>query len=329
MNSQTTCLEETAKMKFRTEVHFPESNLKIEPSHKIFSIGSCFATEIAAKLNSGQLQTLTNPFGTLFNPYSVNTALRRIYNAQNYTEQDLVKYDDEFLSLDHHTSFTSAFAHQTLERINTNIQLSNQFLQETDYAVITYGSSYVYEFLPKNRLVSNCHKIPQKFFNKRLLSHLELTDAIAESIQILKDISSKNIQILVTVSPVRHSKDGFAENQLSKSKLITAIHEVLPTFENCTYLPVYEVMMDDLRDYRFYREDLIHPSAQAVQYIFEKFGAAWFSEATKNFIVENMKIKQALEHRPKNAKSPKYQQFLEDIQQKISVQQQKVRHKIF
>lgn len=316
-------------MKFRTEVHFPESSIKIDPSAKIFTMGSCFASEIATKLNNGQLQTLNNPFGTLFNPYSVNTALKRIYNARNYTEEDLIKYEDEFLSLDHHTSFNSLFAHQTLERINNNIQLSNSFLQDTDFAVITYGSSYVYDFLPKNRLVSNCHKIPQKYFNKRLLSHLELTDSIAESIQVLKDISSKNIQILITVSPVRHTKDGFVENQLSKAKLITAIHDVLPSFDNCTYLPVYEIMMDDLRDYRFYREDLIHPNEQAVQYIFEKFGSAYFSEATKKFIVENLKIKQALDHRPKDAKSPKYQQFLEDLQQKIEAQQQKVRHKIF
>lgn len=316
-------------MKFRTEINFEESQVKIKPSDKLFSIGSCFATEIAEKLREGQLQTLTNPFGTLFNPYAVTTALRRIYSAKNYTEEDLIKYNDEYLSFDHHTGFTTPFAHQTLERINTNLQLSNQFLQETKFAVLTFGTAYVYEFLPKNRLVSNCHKIPQKFFRKRFLSHAELTDALEESIQIITDMSAEPVHILLTVSPVRHTKDGFAENQLSKAKLLTAIHEVVNEHENCTYLPVYEIMMDDLRDYRFYKEDLIHPTEQAVNYIFEKFGSAWFSDETKNFIVDNLKIKQALNHRPRDPKSPTYQKFAENLQQKIALQQQKVRHKIF
>ena len=316
-------------MKFRTEVEIPNSVHKIEIEDYLFSMGSCFSTEMSDLLQTGQMQTLNNPFGTLFNPFSLNTAVKRLHNAQFYEEVDLISFNEEVISLDHHSSFNSRFLHQTLEKINSQIELGNQFLQNSNWIVITYGTSFIYEFLPKKKLVANCHKIPGKYFEKRLLTHLELTDSIYETIVNLKDIAKPNVQILFTVSPVRHTKDGFAENNLSKSKLITALHEILPQFENCHYLPVYEILMDDLRDYRFYKEDLIHPNKQAINYIWEKFGNAYFSEETMDFIEENFKIKKALSHKTSDEKNPKYQEFLEKLNQRISLQQEKVKHKIF
>ena len=316
-------------MKFRTEVEIPNSVHKIEIEDFLFSMGSCFSTEMSDLLQTGQMQTLNNPFGTLFNPFSLNTAVKRLHNAQFYEEVDLISFNEEVISLDHHSSFNSRFLHQTLEKINSQIELGNQFLQNSNWIVITYGTSFIYEFLPKKKLVANCHKIPGKYFEKRLLTHLELTDSIYETIVNLKDIAKPNVQILFTVSPVRHTKDGFAENNLSKSKLITALHEILPQFENCHYLPVYEILMDDLRDYRFYKEDLIHPNNQAINYIWEKFGNAYFSEETMDFIEENFRIKKALSHKTSDEKNPKYQEFLEKLNQRISLQQEKVKHKIF
>ncbi len=316
-------------MKFRTEVEIEYSEKKINPCDAIFSIGSCFATEMSEKLKDGQLQTLNNPFGVLFNPFAVNQAIQNIYSCKNYREEDLIVFDEYYISFDHHTSFDTRFAHQTLEKINQNIEQANQFLQNTQWVIITYGTSFVYEFLPKNKLVSNCHKIPQKYFNKRFLTHTELTQSIAQSIEKLNDIAKENLQILFTISPVRHTKDGIVENNLSKAKLINALHEVLPNYQNCHYLPVYEIMMDDLRDYRFYKDDLVHPNHQAIQYIWEKFGMAYFSDETKIFINENLKIKQALEHRPQDIQNPKYQDFLQKIHQKIVEQQGMVKHKIF
>ena len=195
--------------------------------------------------------------------------------------------------------------------------------------IITYGTAFVYEHLAKNIFVANCHKIPQTNFNKRLLTHEELVNSIAETCHILKKISPKEAQILFTLSPVRHTKDGFSENNLSKAKLLCAIHKIVEQHENCHYIPVYEIVMDDLRDYRFYKEDLIHPSEQAVQYIWEKFKKAYFSDKADRFSNENLKIKQALEHRPKDKNSPKHQTFLKQIQEKIMQQQGKVGHKIF
>jgi hypothetical protein len=316
-------------MKFRTEVNIKESQKKIQVEDKIFSIGSCFASEMSDLFHLGQLQAISNPFGTVFNPFSISNAVKRLHDAEFYTEDELITFNDEYLSLDHHTSFDTRYVHQTLAKINDKIEEGNSFLQNSGWIIITYGTSFIYEFLPKKKLVANCHKIPQKFFEKRLLTHQEITDAIYNTVLNLDDICKDDVQILFTVSPVRHTKDGMVENQLSKAKLITAIHDVIPQFENCHYLPVYEILMDDLRDYRFYNEDMIHPNSQAVNYIFDQFGNAYFSEETKAFIKENFKINKALQHRTDDKKDPKYIEFRERLDQKIEIQRQKVRHKIF
>ncbi|KMQ64304.1 hypothetical protein ACM46_08395 [Chryseobacterium angstadtii] len=316
-------------MKFRTEVDIPLSEKKIEVEDKIFSIGSCFASEMTDLLGEGQLQTVNNPFGTIFNPFSISNAVKRLHDSEFYKEDELITFNDEFISLDHHSSFDRRYVHQSLDKINAGIEVGNRFLQDTSWVIITYGTSFIYEFIPKKKLVANCHKIPQKFFDKRLLSHQELTDSIYNTVLNLKDICRDDVQILFTVSPVRHTKDGMIENQLSKSKLITAVHEAVSQLENCHYLPVYEILMDDLRDYRFYREDLIHPTSQAVYYIFDKFGEAYFSDETKRFIKENFKINKALEHRTEDEKDPKYIEFREKLKERIKAQREKVRHKIF
>ena len=316
-------------MKFRTEVEIPISEKKIQISDSLFSIGSCFATEISVKLSDSQFQTLNNPFGTLFNPWAVKNSIQEIFENKIYTEEDLDFHQGEYLSFNHHTSFNSENQKDTLRKINEKINLAHEFLKRSNWVIITYGTAFVYEHLAQNIFVANCHKIPQTNFNKRLLTHEELVNSITETCHILKKISPKEAQILFTLSPVRHTKDGFSENNLSKAKLLCAIHEVVDQHENCHYIPVYEIVMDDLRDYRFYKEDLIHPSEQAVQYIWEKFKKAYFSDEADRFSNENLKIKQALEHRPKDKNSPKYQSFLKQIQEKIIQQQGKVEHKIF
>ena len=316
-------------MKFRTEVEIPISEKKIQISDSLFSIGSCFATEISVKLSDSQFQTLNNPFGTLFNPWAVKNSIQEIFENKIYTEEDLDFHQGEYLSFNHHTSFNSENQEDTLRKINEKINLAHEFLKRSNWVIITYGTAFVYEHLAQNIFVANCHKIPQTNFNKRLLTHEELVNSITETCHILKKISPKEAQILFTLSPVRHTKDGFSENNLSKAKLLCAIHEVVEQHENCRYIPVYEIVMDDLRDYRFYKEDLIHPSEQAVQYIWEKFKKAYFSDEADRFSNENLKIKQALEHRPKDKNSPKHQTFLKQLQEKIMQQQGKVGHKIF
>ncbi len=316
-------------MVFRTEVDINAVEEKIQIEDSIFSIGSCFASEISSKLADGQLKTFHNPFGTLFNPFAINKAFQKIYAGKDYTEADLILANDLFMSLDHHSSFDSRYAHKTLEQINSKLQSANDFLQTSKWVIITYGSAFIYEFLPKNKIAANCHKIPQKFFNKRLLSNEELRQNIAESIECIKDICPDDVQILFSLSPVRHTKDGMTENSLSKAKLLTAIHDVIPNYSNCHYLPIYEILMDDLRDYRFYKDDMLHPNSQAVQYVWEKFGNAFFDDETKIFINENSKIQSALQHKSSDEEGPKHQKFLESLKQKIQDQRQKVKHPIF
>lgn len=316
-------------MKFRTEIDIPVSDIKIEIHQAIFSIGSCFSTEISRLLQKGQLQSYNNPFGTLFNPHSIQKALQKIHDGHFYTEEDLILYKEEVHSLDHHSSFTAQFPHQALEKINREIENASIFLQKTKWVIITLGTSFIYEFLPKNTLVANCHKIPAKFFKKRMLSHQEISTAIADTVSLLKDICENDVQILFTVSPVRHTKDGMVENTWSKSALITALQEVISTEKNVHYLPVYEIMMDDLRDYRFYKEDLIHPNEQAIKYIWEKFDDAYFSDQTKAFIAESLQIQQSLQHRSSDENSLKHLEFQRNLQLKIKAHQAKVKHKIF
>lgn len=316
-------------MKFRTEVHLPNSEKKMNIADRVFSIGSCFSAEMSNLLSIGQLQTLNNPFGTVFNPFSINTAIRRIHDADFYQEEDLIAYNGEVISLDHHSSFNTPYAHKTLEKVNEHLDNANLFLQSTNWVIITYGTAFIYHFLPKQRLVANCHKIPNKFFEKRLLTNEEIQSSIKESIQHLKDICPEGVQILFTISPVRHTKDGIAENQRSKAKLLSNLHDVIEHEDHCHYLPIYEVMMDDLRDYRFYKEDMIHPSPQAVHYIFEKFGNAYFSDETMDFVDENFKIYRALQHQSSDEKSPKHQEFIQKINERIALQQAKVKHPIF
>ncbi|MBF1098098.1 MAG: GSCFA domain-containing protein, partial [Riemerella sp.] len=207
-------------MKFRTEVEIPISEKKIQISDSLFSIGSCFATEISVKLADSQFQTLNNPFGTLFNPWAVKNSIQEIFENKIYTEKDLDFHQGEYLSFNHHTSFNSENQKDTLRKINEKINLAHEFLKRSNWVIITYGTAFVYEHLAQNIFVANCHKIPQTNFNKRLLTHEELVNSIAETCHILKKICPKEALILFTLSPVRHTKDGFSENNLSKAKLL-------------------------------------------------------------------------------------------------------------
>ena len=224
-------------MKFRTEVEIPISEKKIQISDSLFSIGSCFATEISVKLADSQFQTLNNPFGTLFNPWAVKNSIpvknsiQEIFENKIYTEKDLDFHQGEYLSFNHHTSFSSENQKDTLRKINEKINLAHEFLKRSNWVIITYGTAFVYEHLAQNIFVANCHKIPQTNFNKRLLTHEELVNSITETCHILKKICPKEAQILFTLSPVRHTKDGFSENNLSKAKLLCAIHKVVEQHE--------------------------------------------------------------------------------------------------
>lgn len=316
-------------MKLRTEVHIPESARRLQPTSRIFSIGSCFAENMHSLLKNGQLQSLCNPFGTLFSPIAILTALRRIVGKKLYQESDLVEYGGSYISLDHHPRFDEVTPSRALEKMNKSLVAAHDFLKTAECVIITLGSAFTYKFLPKDVWVSNCHKIPAKFFEKILITENDIREVMLQISQLLVEFCGPQVQILTTISPVRHTKDGFSGNQRSKGRLMNGLLDAVAEDPRLQYLPVYEIMMDDLRDYRFYNDDLIHPSPLALEYIYEQFERAYFSENLKDFLHENRQISAALSHRPSQPDSPEHRNFLLKISERIQAQQKKVSHIIF
>ena len=287
----------------------------ISYNSKLLLIGSCFSENIGNKLAYFKFQSKQNPFGILFHPKAIENFITKAINEERYTEKDIFFHNERYHSFDAHSSLSSSSKDELLNNLNTNIKLTHELLKTSSHIIITLGTAWVYREIASDILVANCHKIPQKKFLKELLSIDEILESL-EAIQSLVKSINSNISILYTVSPVRHIKDGFVENQRSKAHLLSAIHQVIEPRKNIFYFPSYEIMMDELRDYRFYAEDMIHPNQTAINYIWEKFTDTWFSES--NF--ETMKtvdtIQKGLTHRPFNPDSEAHQLFLEKLHTK-------------
>ncbi|WP_158840750.1 GSCFA domain-containing protein [Polaribacter sp. L3A8] len=288
----------------------------IDYNSKIVLLGSCFSENIGDKLTYYKFQSNQNPFGILFHPKAVENLITNAINEKVYTVDDLTFQNERWHCFDAHSNLSSADKNELLNNLNTAISSTNNQLEAATHVIITLGTSWVYRFIETDTIVANCHKIPQKKFLKELLSVDEISESLEAIIELLKSIN-KEIKVLFTVSPVRHLKDGFIENTLSKAHLITAIHNILN--EGYTfYFPSYEIMMDELRDYRFYTEDMIHPNKTAINYIWEKFSETWFSESSKSMMKEIEVIQKGISHRPFNEKSAQHQQFLKSLELKKS-----------
>ena len=282
-------------MKFRTELPVPKYPFQISYQDNILLLGSCFSDHIGNYLTNHRFSVLSNPFGTLFNPVSIANAIKMTINPELFAEKYRYFFDNRWVSFAHPGSFSHPdeilFKKQIFEQFN----VTKTFLQKTDYIFVTFGTSYCYRFIERDLIVANCHKIPNTKFEKFRL-HID------EIVQIYKEITSilqffnPSIHIIFTVSPVRHLGDGFHENQLSKSILHLAIEQLVDN-QNLFYFPAYEILMDDLRDYRFYAEDLCHPQENAVRYIEELFAEAFFSQETKDKQKEIEKENKFLNHR--------------------------------
>ncbi|MBE7442361.1 MAG: GSCFA domain-containing protein [Flavobacteriales bacterium] len=290
-------------------LHTPTTKSKVNLSHQeaILLLGSCFTENIGEKLLNSKFNVNINPFGIIYNPISIANSLTRIVNNQLYTEQELSEQHKKWFSFDHHGSFSSFNQQECLTKINNEITCAYQHLQETKTIVITLGTAWVYENIENKKLVANCHKIPAKNFTKRLLS----VEEIVHHFSALANKLNK-INFLFTVSPVRHVSDGLHENNISKSVLHLAIHQLTSQHKNCSYFAAYEMIIDELRDYRFYKEDMIHPTPQAINYVWEKFVDTYFANETKNLILKIDKILSATQHKPFNFDSEAHQKFISD-----------------
>ena len=259
--------------------------------------GSCFTENIASKfLNAGFTIDL-NPFGIAYNPASLSHNLNRLFNNNTYTKDDLFKDKNVYHSFSHHSRFSGTDPNEVLKKINSRMEFSSAFLRSANLLIITFGTAYVYRLQSNDEIVSNCHKIPAKFFTYKRLSIEEIVREWSSLINRLREFNP-SIRLLFTVSPIRHWKDGAHENQLSKSILLLAVDELLRNHSNCFYFPAYEILLDDLRDYRFYTEDMLHPSSQAVDYIWDIFKESWLDDETLIKAREFENNNKALKHIP-------------------------------
>lgn len=260
-------------MQFKTTLTKVPQSFNLDYQQQILMIGSCFAANIGALLQENYFRVKVNPYGIIYNPLSLANSLHEIVAQKQYTNNDLFFYNELYASFNHHGKFKHTSNNILLDIINKNIIEHNEYLKNTDILFCTFGTAFVYEHQEKQQIVANCHKLPSQTFNKRLLSSNEIVAIYVTLIMQLKDINP-NIKIVFTVSPVRHIKDGLINNNRSKAVLLTAVHELVEQLDCCYYFPAYELLIDDLRDYRFYDNDLVHPNEMAVQYI-------W------NYLIEN------------------------------------------
>jgi len=297
---------------FQTKVEIPKSDLNISYENNIMTLGSCFAENIGKKLQEVYFETDINPFGVLYNPVSISNSIRLLLGNTAFTKEDLFENRGLWQSFSHSSLFSATTADKCLETINERLNKSIGFFQNTDFLLITFGTAWIFEERKSGSVVSNCHKLPANHFTRRRLT---IEEIIADYSNLINELMTKlpNLQLIFSVSPIRHWKDGAHENNVSKSTLLLAIDILQKQFDNVHYFPAYEIQLDELRDYRFYASDMLHPSEVAVDYILERFGETYFDEVTTRIKKELELLVSDLLHRPVFPMSPEYDKFRKNI----------------
>ena len=304
-------------MNFTTKIPIQKYNHPITYDSKIMLLGSCFAESMGKKFDYFKFQNTTNPFGIIFNPVSLAKLIERSAQKEYYTEEDIFFHNDLWQCYEVHSELSHPDKAIFLHSLNDLINSTHTQLNDLTHLIITLGTSWVYRNIETNEIVANCHKVPQKQFSKELLSPEIIAQSI-ESILFTISVVNPNCNFIFTVSPVRHIKDGFVENTLSKSHLITALHKTITHHSlSINYFPSYEIMMDELRDYRFYAEDLLHPSQTAIDYIWIQFFENYISESEFGLMNQICEVQRALQHRPFNPNTESHLRFLEQLNLKI------------
>ena len=302
-------------MKLQTEIPISSQHFnQIEYNSKLLLIGSCFVENIGHKLTYFKFQHLQNPFGILFQPLAIEKLITNAINEKEYTEEDVFFLNEQWHCFEAHSKLSHTSKEELLNNLNKNIGLAHQQINDSSHIIITLGTAWVYRHIETDTVVANCHKVPQRKFLKELLSVDEISESLQSIIELIRSVNKKS-SILFTVSPVRHLKDGFIENTQSKAHLIAAIHQIVEPKNNLHYFPSYEIMMDELRDYRFYAEDMIHPNAIAVNYIWDKFKAVWISKVSFETMNQVDSIQKRMLHQPFNSNSNAHQEFLRRLEE--------------
>lgn len=300
---------------------------QLSHSHRLMVMGSCFATHIGNRLKQLKWNAEVNPFGVLYNPQSIAQALKMLTHYRPLTEEELTLFPNEGWSTwMHHSSFSCAERDEALELINKTMEQAAQEFSKTNTLIITFGTAWIYRLCETGDIVGNCHKMPERLFTRQRLT---VDDIVDEYTTLLQELWSLNpeLRIIFTVSPVRHLKDTLHGNQLSKSTLLLAIDALCKKFpEKLYYFAAYEIVIDELRDYRFYADDMAHPSPQAIEYVWERFTEYCIDADTQGFITQWNKVTKALEHRPFRPDSPQYHSFIEQTLATINKLKDKYPH---
>lgn len=301
---------------FRTEVQVKQTDLNLTHQHKVLTIGSCFAEVIGQKLLQHNVDVLVNPFGTIFNPVSLSLLLKAAATQVYTFDEHLVEHNGIWYAYDFHSSLSSPSKTQLLDQIYKRLDQTRQQLEKAELLIITLGTAVAYKLKDTGKVVANCHKLPAKQFDQFILSTSEIETAFQELLPILQCINPK-LKIILTVSPVRHVKETLETNSVSKAILRVVCHQLTQQYANILYFPAYEIMLDDLRDYRFYKQDMLHPTEVAEDYIWEKFLNAYYGSDFRNFTLEWNKIQRALQHRSFHPQSEAHQAFLKNTLQQL------------
>lgn len=297
-------------MKFRTEVEIPKYPFSIGFNSPSLFIGSCFTENIGAIMRENKMPALVNPFGVVYNPLSIHKSLESILENKQYELDNIHFSKGLWYNYDFHTRFSNPNKEECLSNMNSAIGYAHLFLNKLQNLIVTFGTARLYRLKQTNSVVANCHKIPAKEFEHQIMSVEEIVEIWSALIEKLLK-RNINLKIIFTVSPIRHWKDGAEGNQLSKATLIVAVHKLIAKYpNNAFYFPSYEIMMDDLRDYRFYDDDMLHPSSKAIEYIWGKFESAFLDKESKELLAKIHRIKQAVGHRPFNPNTSEHQKFI-------------------
>lgn len=301
---------------FSTKIEIAPSKVKLAYTNKMITLGSCFSENIGQRLQNAGFHVDANPFGILFNPASIKNSLNLLIKKRFFTEEDIFKNGSLWSSFSHSTAFSATEQHKCLNEINQRIEVATKQLHLTDVVLITFGTAWVYQHNDTSKIVSNCHKLPASNFTRIRLTVDEIVASYIPLIEQLQQLNP-NIQLIFTVSPIRHWKDGAHENNLSKSILHLAIEGLKEQFDSVHYFPAYEIQLDELRDYRFYAADMLHPSETAIDYIWKRFAETYFSKETLQIKSEVEQLNLQLNHRPINADSEEHQVFLVKLEEKL------------
>lgn len=311
-------------MKLQTNIPLKLAENQMDFESQILILGSCFAENMGDKLSYFKFRTLQNPFGILFHPLAIEKLISKTVRKEAYLEEDVFFLNERWYCFDAHSVLSDVSKEKLLEQLNQGLEKTNQQIAKATHVIITLGTAWVYRKTETHTVVANCHKVPQEAFSKELLSIAEIARSLKEIIKNIQILNS-TAQFIFTVSPVRHLKDGFVENQRSKAHLIAAIHKVLSFEEKSrktSYFPSYEIMMDELRDYRFYEADMIHPNGTAIEYIWEKFLQVWIDQKVHPVLENVDSIQKGLKHRAFNPESEQHGLFLKSLDKKIAYLQQ-------